>query len=334
LALHINRSTYLGHYAGKNPCHVIFPEILDLTPFTTSGQLSIQPSAPISNPPPTPHPRSTTPTPRTYATPRILYRLAAVVCHYGAHSFGHYVAYRRKPRPPSAGTSRWTPPTMRCPFGCACEKCTVYGHVREEVPDKQSMFRTGGWLRISDDSVSEVGIETVLRETSGTFMLYYERIVPYSPPLEPIMKQISPRSSEETVRPKPEFVRQPSEARVVRSVFTGRKGKEKEKTPVVGNGMVNGYTNGYANGHAKLMNGSAMASDDSLASLAMEPQPRVADSPSPRTDLGSGASPALISNPTHPLPPSHLESKHPRSTLHHIPRPEPISPVRTVDLKA
>ena len=34
-----------------------------------------------------------------------------------------------------------------------------------------------GWLRISDDSVAECGIESVLAEGSGAFMLYYERAV-------------------------------------------------------------------------------------------------------------------------------------------------------------
>ena len=34
-----------------------------------------------------------------------------------------------------------------------------------------------GWLRISDDSVRECGIENVLAEGSSAFMLYYERVV-------------------------------------------------------------------------------------------------------------------------------------------------------------
>lgn len=34
-----------------------------------------------------------------------------------------------------------------------------------------------GWLRVSDDVVREVGIETVLQEGVGVFMLYYERVV-------------------------------------------------------------------------------------------------------------------------------------------------------------
>jgi len=33
-----------------------------------------------------------------------------------------------------------------------------------------------GWLRTSDDSVREVGVEAVLQEGSGAFMLYYERV--------------------------------------------------------------------------------------------------------------------------------------------------------------
>ena len=83
--------------------------------------------------------------------PRVLYRLAAIVCHYGQHSFGHYVCYRRKPR----GSERVGPPRLNDGF--------------HATPGK-------GWLRASDDAVREVGIETVLQEGSGAFMLYYERV--------------------------------------------------------------------------------------------------------------------------------------------------------------
>jgi ubiquitin carboxyl-terminal hydrolase 1 len=120
----------------------MFPEILDLTPFTTSGQLSTQPSAPISS-------LSTPP-----SSPKVLYRLSSIVCHYGGHTFGHYVAYRRKPRSPSSGSNRYTPPT--------------YDDDRTEA--------NNSWLRISDENVQEVGLEAVLAENSGTFMLFYERI--------------------------------------------------------------------------------------------------------------------------------------------------------------
>lgn len=81
----------------------------------------------------------------------MLYSLSAVVCHYGQHSFGHYVCFRRKPR----GSGRVGPPRPNDGF--------------HATPGR-------GWLRASDDAVREVGIETVLQEGSGAFMLYYERV--------------------------------------------------------------------------------------------------------------------------------------------------------------
>jgi ubiquitin carboxyl-terminal hydrolase 1 len=151
---------------------LIFPEILDLTPYTTSGQLSLIPSVPISSPPPA-IPRSTTPTPATYAVTRTIYRLSAVVCHYGQHSFGHYVCFRRKP------PEKWNPPRMG-----------KSGEVSGST----------GWLRISDDSVRECELDSVLAEGSGAFMLYYERVVLDRPGLHPYGKG-SPKSSEETLKP-------------------------------------------------------------------------------------------------------------------------------------
>ncbi|EMD40387.1 hypothetical protein CERSUDRAFT_80061 [Gelatoporia subvermispora B] len=229
LALHLNRSMHYGHYAAKNTCRVVFPELLDLTPYTTSGQLSTHPSMPISSPSPGPstfppqpqvQARSTTPTPANCTTPRTLYRLAAVVCHYGQHSFGHYVCFRRKPRAPAAGSRRFVPPRLvLSPPGAPSNVAAL-----EDPPTRPGR----GWLRISDDSVREVGIESVLQEGSGAFMLYYERIasprpapipIPYpvrahsAPVPIPVVQQqregnvagvylaSSPRSSEETVRP-------------------------------------------------------------------------------------------------------------------------------------
>lgn len=120
-----------------------------MTPFSTSGQLSIQPSSPISPPPP---PASTTSssTPLSPPPPRVLYLLSAIVCHYGGHGFGHYIAFRRRPKP-SKGNSP------------ALADITPSGTGR-------------GWLRVSDENVQEVGIEAVLAETSGAFMLFYEKM--------------------------------------------------------------------------------------------------------------------------------------------------------------
>lgn len=171
---------HFGHYATKNNCRVLFPDVLDLTPFTTSGKLSTSPNSPISQPPPLlAVNRSTTPTPSTYSPSRTLYRLSAVVVHYGQHSFGHYVCYRRKPRPPSLGPKRFAPPKMQCPLGCECKQCEQYGPIREDddSPSPGSLTGLGGgWLRISDDDVRECGLESVMQEGSGAFMLYYERV--------------------------------------------------------------------------------------------------------------------------------------------------------------
>jgi ubiquitin carboxyl-terminal hydrolase 1 len=199
--LHLNRSLSYGHYAAKNTVRILFPECLDLTPFTTSGNLSTKPSVPISSQPPL-LPRSTTPTPATYSVQRNIYRLSAVVCHYGQHSSGHYICYRRKPRPISYGSRRFAPPRLADPLDCDCDKCNRYGPVRDDDETVDSMYRPGrGWLRISDDSVKECGIETVVQESSGAFMLYYERVVQSSRPgIYPLHN--SPRSSEETLKPR------------------------------------------------------------------------------------------------------------------------------------
>ena len=80
-------------------------------------------------------------------TPSVLYRLNGVICHYGyTHSFGHFVAYRRKPEP-----------TVR--------------------PHADSVLHPHGrWLRISDADVSEVPESAVLGERSNAFLLFYERL--------------------------------------------------------------------------------------------------------------------------------------------------------------
>lgn len=112
------------------------------------------------------------------------------------------MCYRRKPRPPSAGSQRFAAPKLADPLGCECEKCERYGPIRDdEDPSEAERNRPGhGWLRISDDSVSEVGIETVLQEGSGAFMLYYERVTQSRPGIYPLAGS-SPRGSEETLKP-------------------------------------------------------------------------------------------------------------------------------------
>jgi hypothetical protein len=80
-------------------------------------------------------------------TPSVLYRLNGVICHYGyTHSFGHFVAYRRKPEP------------------------TLRQHA------DSVLHPHGRWLRISDADVSEVPESAVLGERSNAFILFYERL--------------------------------------------------------------------------------------------------------------------------------------------------------------
>ena len=176
--------------------------------------------------------RSTTPTPDTYRassshlpspaseTQRTIYRLTAVVCHYGQHSFGHYICYRRKPRigrdkrnlagevpvlvmpedddeemeEESDGRSRSRSRNRSKGKGKVDNTTSMNGHAdpysgsSRHSPQPSSSYHwrdhsetlsgSGkGWLRISDDSVVECGIENVMAEGSGAFMLYYERAV-------------------------------------------------------------------------------------------------------------------------------------------------------------
>lgn len=162
----------------------MYPELLDLTPFTTSGQLSTYPSSPISTYPKISDPNgfqsiasalsqsaqsssSQIATPSQPPSPRVLYLLESIVCHYGGHGFGHYICYRRKPRPV----------VSRAPSSSSASSPSSYSRFRPPTLNDLSQSGTGkGWLRISDEVVSEVGIETVLSDRSGVFLMFYERV--------------------------------------------------------------------------------------------------------------------------------------------------------------
>ena len=344
LALHLNRSAFYGHYASKNSCNVIYPEILDLTPFTTSGALSTVPQSPISKPAAALPPRSSTPTPSVYSAPRTLYRLASVVCHYGGHSFGHYVAYRRKPRDPALHTSRWSPPKLQCPYGCECDRCLELGPVRdanmfgEPTGSRKGKERTweskdGGWLRISDDTVKEVGIDTVLGESTGSFMLYYEKVLPYHSD----SMRTSARSSQETVTPHQEEKKvkleefideerlQSFNARIIRSVSVSTRSRE-------------GSMKAFGEKDAATPNGNSMMEDVQTSNGHADPD-KSRSKEKDRMEVNGTAKPKLTNGSAHttlspkahvmPMPPP---SASPSRTTHHTPRSP--SPVRAVDLMA
>jgi ubiquitin carboxyl-terminal hydrolase 1 len=93
----------------------------------------------------------------------------------------------------STGPKRFAPPKLvdPLPYDSADEQPAL---IWEDEHDMRS--RPGrGWLRISDESVRECGIETVLQENAGVFMLYYERVVQARVGVYPM------RSSEETLKP-------------------------------------------------------------------------------------------------------------------------------------
>ncbi|KIK98299.1 hypothetical protein PAXRUDRAFT_31259 [Paxillus rubicundulus Ve08.2h10] len=349
LALHLNRSLSYGQFAMKNSIRVFFPEILDLTPFMTSGSLSTVPSVPISAPPPN-LPRSTTPTQAMYSTPQTVYRLSAVVCHYGQHSFGHYVCFRRKPRPPSCGATRYAPPRLAHFLGCECEKCLQLGNIRDDNDAVDSMYRPGrGWLRVSDDSVKECGLESVLQEGSGAFMLYYERVVQSRSGIYPLHS--SPRSSEETLKPKHSIegtngstasltsvvnLREGRErssvygARIVRSVAAGRarsasaapseRGSSKDPLP-------NG--NGFASSSAILVNGNA--SHSSLIPEAGTSKTSTSSISAKSSNLSASAPDLREHSVSISSSSSHSSSS---SSLPHHKSPQPMQPSSAVDLKA
>ncbi|KAJ2829981.1 ubiquitin-specific protease ubp1 [Coemansia erecta] len=122
LCLHLSRSTFTPDgYPVKNPCHVRFPEYLDFSPYTTSGNLRVEPEASMidqtadesrlkdSDNVPGGSRSNTHPNRRMRDALEVLgsganlpncYRLQAVVVHIGSHSYGHFITYRRKPRPP------------------------------------------------------------------------------------------------------------------------------------------------------------------------------------------------------------------------------------------
>ncbi|KAI8601530.1 cysteine proteinase, partial [Dissophora ornata] len=89
LCLHFIRSQYSNYgTVSKNSCQVNFPEYLDISPFCTTGVLLTQPNFPMS---------ISEQDLERLGLPGTLYRLQSIVVHYGGHSYGHFIAYRRKP---------------------------------------------------------------------------------------------------------------------------------------------------------------------------------------------------------------------------------------------
>ncbi|KAF9966028.1 hypothetical protein BGZ70_003509 [Mortierella alpina] len=171
LCLHFIRSQY-SHYGtvSKNSCHVNLPEYLDLAPFCTTGVLLTQPNLPLSV---SEHDlermgydRSKAPvkdkdarTGQHRPPARILYKLQSVVVHYGGHSYGHFIAYRRKPESMLSKVG---------PVGLGLDpasRTSRAGSLHKRAED---------WFRVSDEHVESVTLDHVL--DSNPYMCLYEKV--------------------------------------------------------------------------------------------------------------------------------------------------------------
>lgn len=161
LVVHINRSVFdeMTGAQRKNYAAVRYPQVLDLGKWMLGSKVPADGSE---------DPKSLAELAITEASESMLssrtqrdqclYRLKAVVTHYGRHENGHYIAYRQHPRAVRA-------------TGEAAEDAED-SKSEEETPNDDSGKLP--WWRLSDEDVSTVSDEDVLQQ-GGVFMLFYER---------------------------------------------------------------------------------------------------------------------------------------------------------------
>ncbi|KAK3842014.1 MAG: hypothetical protein J3R72DRAFT_475192 [Linnemannia gamsii] len=171
LCLHFIRSQYSNYgTVSKNSCHVRFPEYLDLSPFCTTGVLLTRPNLPMSISEQDlermgyDRSGSSSSSSESGSTikkdgeasssqKRVIYKLQSIVVHYGGHSYGHFIAYRRKPESMVSKVG---------PVGLGLDG-SYYGNGRRE-----------DWFRVSDETVESVSLENVLG--SNPYMCLYEKV--------------------------------------------------------------------------------------------------------------------------------------------------------------
>ncbi|CAO3570122.1 unnamed protein product [Mortierella alpina] len=171
LCLHFIRSQYSNYgTVSKNSCHVSLPEYLDLAPFCTTGVLLTQPNLPLSvsehdlermgyDRARAPAKDKDARTGPQRPPARILYKLQSVVVHYGGHSYGHFIAYRRKPE------------SMLSKVGSVglgldpASRTSRAGSLHNRAED---------WFRVSDEHVESVTLDHVL--DSNPYMCLYEKV--------------------------------------------------------------------------------------------------------------------------------------------------------------
>ncbi|KAM0722688.1 hypothetical protein Q7P37_002129 [Cladosporium fusiforme] len=160
LVVHVNRSVFdeMTGAQKKNYAAVRYPQVLDLGkwmlgPKETANQENSAADNAISE-------ASQSMLVNRSGSDQCLYRLKAVITHYGRHENGHYIAYRQ--HPPAEHATEETEETEDS----------------EAAPDAEdSPIANDGklpWWRLSDEDVSSVPDEDVLKQ-GGVFMLFYER---------------------------------------------------------------------------------------------------------------------------------------------------------------
>lgn len=160
LVVHINRSVFdeMTGAQRKNYAAVRYPQVLDLGKWMLGSKVSadgLEDPKSLAELAITEASESMLSS-RTQRDP-CLYRLKAVVTHYGRHENGHYIAYRQHPRAVRATDE---------PAEDAEDSKS------EETPNDDSGKLP--WWRLSDEDVSTVSDEDVLQQ-GGVFMLFYER---------------------------------------------------------------------------------------------------------------------------------------------------------------
>lgn len=154
LCLHLSRSAF--HSSGavyKNGCRILFPEYLDLSAYTTNGTLSTQPNMPISSA------SSETKNDTDISIKNAAqYRLMSTIVHFGSHSYGHYVAFKRRITVDQ----------------CVCAHCSSSSSSSSNEEKKQECWHGNNdtWYRISDTKVDTCSFDYVLQ--SNPYMLLYE----------------------------------------------------------------------------------------------------------------------------------------------------------------
>ena len=177
LVVHVNRSVFdeLTGAQRKNYASVRFPVTLDL------GRWSFSAEAQDDNLLTSPHSMQSLLENPIHQDKSELYRLKAVITHYGRHENGHYIAYRQ--HPPQAAT------------------------LKEDTTQEGEILRSGqqsSWWRLSDEDVSPVSEADMLAQ-GGVFMLFYERdnVAGSLPPTLsaelPVIEQAPAKSEEEQV---------------------------------------------------------------------------------------------------------------------------------------